>query len=115
MIYSAHDDQMTNMLTFLGVDFYWVPFAATVTYELKYSANCNEGYETASEKCFSVAILHNGKPLQFPECSGDHFTLNGCSYQEFIDLMESKWYSGPSSDDLDKACFMPYGEKQFIE
>ena len=38
VLYSAHDDQVTNMLNFLGVDYYWIPFAATVTFELKYSA-----------------------------------------------------------------------------
>lgn len=40
MIYSAHDDTITNMLRFLGVDFDWIPFSATVTFELAYSAKC---------------------------------------------------------------------------
>ena len=40
MIYSAHDDTVINMLNFLAVDYHWIPFAATVTYELKYSVSC---------------------------------------------------------------------------
>lgn len=37
MIYSAHDDQIVNMLRFLAIDYDWVPYASTVTFELKYS------------------------------------------------------------------------------
>lgn len=83
MIYSAHDDTITNMLRFLDVDFDWIPFAATVTFELRYSAKC---LETASDAagCFGVNILSDGVPLRFSgECSGDYFTLNGCKYAEF--------------------------------
>ena len=38
MIYSAHDDQITNMLNFLGPDYHWIPYASTVTFELKPSS-----------------------------------------------------------------------------
>ena len=102
VIYSAHDDQITTMWNFLGLDYYWIPYASTTTFELKYSASClaNE----ASDNCFGVSIYANGKPLAFDECTGDLFTLNGCSFPEFLALMESKWYSGPSADDLDQAC-----------
>ena len=97
------------MLNFLGVDYYWIPFAATVTYELKYSAKClAENQGVAAEDCFGVSIFSNGEPLMFDECTGDLFTLNGCSYPEFLALMESKWYDGPNADDLNQACFTPY-------
>ena len=97
------------MLNFLGVDYYWIPFAATVTYELKYSAKCLAENLRATEDCFGVSILSNGVPLRFEgQCTGDLFSLNGCSYPEFLALMKSKWYAGPSADDLDQACFTPY-------
>ena len=104
MIYSAHDVQVVNMLRFLAVDYDWVPYASTVTFELKYSASCLAG-ATPSESCFGVAIIHNGAPLSFPGCSGDGFTLEGCKFPEFLSLMGSKWYSGPGAGDLDAACF----------
>ena len=106
MIYSAHDDQVTNMLTFLGSDFYFVPYAATVTFELKYSVQCLAS-DQSSESCFGVSIRLNGEPLLFDECTGDNFSLEGCKYPEFLSLIESRWYSGPSADDLDQACFTP--------
>ena len=83
MIYSAHDNNIISMLSFLGVDFDWIPFAATVVFEFKYSAEC---LETANDTagCFGVSILSNGLPLRFSgECSGDYFTLNGCKFAEF--------------------------------
>jgi len=98
------------MLNFLGVDYYWIPFAATVTYELKYSASCMaERKGQAAEDCFGVSIYSNSEALRFDgQCTGDHFTLEGCSYPEFLALMKSKWYAGLSADDLDQACFTPY-------
>lgn len=107
VIYSAHDDQITNMLNFLGPDYYWIPYASTVTFELKYSARCLSDATKASEDCFGVSVRSNGKPLAFDgDCTGDLFTLEGCSYPEFKALMAKKWYSGPSADDLDAACFV---------
>jgi len=91
------------MLNFLGVDYYWIPYASTVTFELKYSVSCL-GSDTPTEFCFGVAIISNGIPLSLPGCSGDGFILEGCSFPEFLDLINSKWYSGPSADDLDAAC-----------
>ena len=40
MIYSAHDTQVVNMMDFLQKDFKWVPYASTVTFELKFSVKC---------------------------------------------------------------------------
>ena len=43
MIYSGHDTQVDNLVVWLTQDidsFESVPFASTVTFELKYSAKC---------------------------------------------------------------------------
>ena len=106
MIYSAHDDSIINMLNFLEADYFWIQYASTVPYELLYKASCLEDESVkGKEHCFGVKILSNGKPLDFDHCSGDLFTLHGCSFPEFLDLMADKWYSGPNADDLDQACF----------
>ena len=108
VVYSAHDDQVSAMLNFLDIDYCWIPFASTITFELKYSARCLADKAKASEDCFGVSIISNGVPLRFLEegCTGDLFTINGCSYPEFVALMEKKWYSGPSAPDLDSACIV---------
>ena len=94
------------MLNFLGPDYFWIPYASTVTFELKYSISCLADESRASEDCFGVSIISNGVPLRFKgDCTGDLFTISGCSYPEFVALMDKKWYSGPSADDLDAACF----------
>lgn len=103
MIYSAHDDQITNMLNFLATDFPWVQYASTVTFELKYSVSCLESLE-ATNACFGVSIRSNGKPLFFPSCTGDNFVLEGCKWAEFDALMKDKWFKGPGAPDLDAAC-----------
>lgn len=104
MIYSAHDDQVINMLNFLAADFFWVPYSSTVTFELKYSVSCLES-DAKSEDCFGVSVRSNGTPLLFDGCSGDKFVLEGCSFPEFEALMQSKWYEGPGAPNLDAACF----------
>ena len=84
-----------------------------VTFELMYSAACLSDKATASEECFGVSITYEGIPLSFPgECTGDLFTLNGCSFPEFLKLIEARWYSGPNADDLDQACATPYSPSQ---
>lgn len=103
VIYSAHDTQVVNMMDFLQKDFDWVPYASQVVFELKYSAKCVA--ETPSEDCFGVSVLFNGRPQLFDGCTGDHFTLEGCSYPEFRAYIDSVWYSGAHADDLDAACF----------
>jgi len=37
MLYSAHDDTVLNLLRLFKVDFDWIPFAANIIIELKYS------------------------------------------------------------------------------
>ena len=102
MIYSAHDTQIVNMMVFLQKDFKWAPYASTVTFELKYSAKCVK--ENASADCFGISVVFNGTPQLLDGCTGDGFTLEGCSYNQFVKYVNDRWYSGPSSDDLDAAC-----------
>ena len=107
MIYSAHDDQVSEMLDFLSPDYLWIDYASTVNFELFSSASCLADKSKASEDCFGVSIVANGVPLDFEgDCTGDLFTIHGCSYPEFVALMAKKWYSGPSADDLDAACMV---------
>ena len=64
MIYSGHDTQVDNIVVWLTDDidsFEFVPFASTVTLELKYSAQCLR--RRKSEDCFSVVAMFNGDPL----------------------------------------------------
>ena len=103
MIYSAHDTQVVNMMNFLKKDYYWTPYASQVIYELKYSASCLAASEDG-EECFSVSVSFNGKPQLFEGCTGDRFTLEGCSFTEFVDYIDKQWYSGPGAPDLDAAC-----------
>lgn len=102
-IYSAHDTQVVNMMHFLQKDFDFTPYASTVFFELKYSTECLAS-DSADENCFGVSVIFNGRPQLFDGCSGDLFTLEGCKFPEFIDYIDSVWYSGPSAPDLDAAC-----------
>ena len=106
MVYSAHDTQVDNMMVFLTqnkTSFDYVPYASQVIFELKYSEECVRSRH-AGENCFGVSVAFNGEPLTFPGCTGDGFADTGCKYEEFKQYISSIWYSGPYSDDLDKAC-----------
>ena len=105
MIYSAHDTQVVNMMDFLQKDFEWVPYASTVTFELKYQASCLTA--GGADECFGVSVIFNGRPQLFEGCTGDLFTLEGCSWPEFQAYLAKIWYSGPSADDLNAACATP--------
>lgn len=54
MIYSAHDDQISEMWDFLQLDYLWIDYASTVTFELFSSASCLADKSKASEACFGV-------------------------------------------------------------
>lgn len=64
-IYSAHDDQISNMMEWLSpinaVQNY-VLYAAQVVFELKYDSECLESSDK-SEDCFFVNTLWNGIDL----------------------------------------------------
>ena len=103
LIYSAHDTQVVNMMTFLQKDFYWTPYASNVIFELKYSASCmTDGAK--DHTCFSVGVAFNGNPQLFDGCTGDNYTLEGCKYDEFVKYVNDRWYTGPGAPDLDAAC-----------
>jgi len=107
MIYSAHDTQVDNIMTWLQPDdLVWndVPYASTVVLELFVDNNCSANDSPfASEECYYVKSRYNGIDLKLPGCS-EKF----CAYSEFTDYMDSIWYSGPNADDLDLACSTPY-------
>lgn len=106
MLYSAHDDTVLNMMRFLKIDFAWVPFASTITIELKYSEKCVKAGREDTMSCFGVSVLSNGAPMRFEDqgCTGDVFTLNGCKWEEFYALVKANWYTGPGAPDLNQAC-----------
>jgi hypothetical protein len=64
-MYSGHDDQISNVLTFLKKDdiYYTVPYASTVYFELHYDEECIASIK--DESCFSVYVEHNGVELNF--------------------------------------------------
>ena len=97
LIYSAHDDQIANIVEYLestNVIQDHVVFAAQVTIELHYSC-------TDSEACFTVQTLWNGVPMGFKECASledPDGTL--CSLNDFEQHLDSIWYGG----DIDEGC-----------
>ena len=107
MVYSAHDTQVDNMMIFLTqnkTSFEYVPYASQVIFELNYSEECVNSHQ-AGEHCFGVSVAFNGEALSFEGCTGDGFNETGCKYDEFKQYIASIWYSGPYSNDLDKACY----------
>ena len=107
VVYSAHDTQVVNMMEFLKKPVDGTIYAMNVFFELSYSTEClNEGFSKneAESKCFGVSVAYNGEPLLLDGCTGDNFTLEGCSYTEFVNYMSKVWYSGESVDNLDTAC-----------
>jgi len=105
MIYSAHDDQIDNIMVWLNatnIDFYTIEFASQVQFELTYDSYCFYDDEP-TEECFSVKVIFNGNELAF-ENSRD--TL--LTYPEFKAYMAKIWYAGKDSTDLNKACDQTY-------
>lgn len=103
MIYSAHDDQIDNIMVWLNatnVDFYTVLFSSQVQFELTYDDDCVTGEPT--ENCFSVTTIFNGQKLDFDGCE------SGCSYPAFKAYMTNIWYKGKDSDNLNTACDQNY-------
>ena len=109
MVYSAHDDQVDNMMVWLNPNNYemdFVLFASTVFFELSYSKACLAA--TPSEDCFHVDILYNGVKLDLNRCTGSTVSDTGCSYKDFKAYMASVWYTGPFQENLDLACSQTY-------
>jgi len=58
VIYSAHDTQVVNMMNFLKKDYDFIPYASTVVFEVKYSADCLA--KGGQDECFGVSVSFNG-------------------------------------------------------
>lgn len=102
MVYSAHDDQISNMVVWLhpnNLELDFIPYASQVTFELKYEESCDQ------ESCFHVGVRVNGSEIGFDDCLPH---IHGCSYPQFKSLMENRWYKGLYSPDLDAACAQDY-------
>lgn len=109
MIYSGHDDQVSNLMVWLnpvGYDMIDVPYAATVTFELHYDNDCLKA--TKDESCFTVHVLHQGNPLKLQTCLDANKKRGSpspiCSYQDFMTHLQSISYQG----DVYKACKQPF-------
>lgn len=62
MIYSAHDDQISNLVEWLhstNIMQNYVLYASQVVFELRYDSDCVAGSD-ASEDCFTVSTIWNG-------------------------------------------------------
>lgn len=116
-IYSAHDDQVSNMWEWLhptNVQMDFVYYASQVTFELMYDDECLTE-RLAGEHCFNVNVFYNGSPLAFAECADSaNAEGTGCSYKDFKKHMANIWYNGYSSDDLDEACYQTDSEKMSL-
>jgi hypothetical protein len=96
MVYSAHDDQVDNMMVWLNPTNYemnFVLFASSVFFELSYSKNCIAS--TPTIECFHVDVIYNGVKLELSGCQGSTVDPTGCSYADFVTYMNSIWYTGP--------------------
>ena len=74
-------------------------YASQLAIELLYSDSCLEE-RPGDESCLKVQALYNGENLEFTECADTQI----CTLTEFRELIGSRWYSGPDSDDFVKAC-----------
>jgi hypothetical protein len=78
----------------------FIKFASSIVYELKFSESCLQ--LTPSTDCFWVDILYNRIPLTFKGFCRN--SVRGCSFGDFLHMMEVKWYNGLDDEDLDLAC-----------
>lgn len=116
-VYSAHDDQISNMMEWMhpnNVALDYIIYASQIVFELKYDEECLEDDTTASEDCFDIAIINNGRHLGFDLCADSaQADGTGCSFKDFKKQFESIWYDGAHKDDLDEACFQPLAPQEF--
>jgi len=90
MIYSAHDTQVQNLLTWLAPtnrEEDAVVFASQVIFELHYDDEC-------ADKCPTVVTLFNGKALSFVGCEAEK-----CTFEQFLDYLSSIWHLGDLNED----------------
>ena len=86
LMYSAHDFTVAQSWLFMNatnMNFTNVPFASQFTIELHSTQNCT------NQSCFWVELFANGERYKFDEdCERPEF----CSYQEFLDLLDSRGF-----------------------
>ena len=103
MIYSAHDDNISNIMKWLHpleVEMDYVLFASQVVFELKYDSACLETIN--NDSCFRVGVRWNGNELKLQGCKNSHDANGvGCSYFDFKAFMGFIWYDSDLSVDLD--------------
>ncbi|CDW80941.1 histidine acid phosphatase family protein [Stylonychia lemnae] len=99
VINSAHDDQISNMLLWLNphnYDFIDVPYSSNIYFELFYDSDCITSKK--DETCFSVHVLHEGKPLSFDTCLDGNNQRGSksltCSYSDFKAHIEKIKFQG---------------------
>ena len=93
-----HDTQISNLMYWLhssNAQVDYVEFASQVVFELLFDEECVSS-KTASEACFRIQTLFDGKSLAFESCNESADLLgNGCSYSDFKTFVDSIWYEGP--------------------
>jgi len=106
MIYSAHDDNITNIMKWLhplDVEMDYILYSSQVVFELKYDSTCLQ--TTKNESCFRVNTRWNGNELKLNGCKNSYDSDGvGCSYTDFKAFMGFIWYDSNLAVDLDKAC-----------
>lgn len=107
-VYSAHDDQVDDMMVWLDPTNYemdYVLFSSMVDFELYQSAECMTN-GAADESCFSVTIRYNGVELALSGCGEEP----GCSFPDFVNYLGEIWYEQDISnkDLLNDACYQQY-------
>jgi hypothetical protein len=94
MIYSAHDDQITNIMLWLdatNLEVDYVIYASQVVLELRADSECLTS--TNDETCFRVGARYNGNELAFDFCAGSaQPDGTGCSYSDFLSYMDEIWF-----------------------
>lgn len=85
MIYSAHDDNIANIMYWLhplGVEMDTILFSSQVVFELKYYTECLANAN--DESCFRVYVRWNGNELALNGCKNSYDSNGvGCSYADF--------------------------------
>lgn len=73
MIYSAHDDNIANMMLWLHpriIEMDFIVYASQVVFELKYDTECLNS--TKDETCFRVGVRWNGNELALNGCKNSY-------------------------------------------
>lgn len=89
MIYSGHDDGISNTLLFLNpVNFQFedVPYGSQIYYELFYDENCLKTQKNS--QCFTIKIAFNGHPLKLSTCQESNVQQGlktpFCQFNDFV-------------------------------